>query len=72
MPESYYVLDQPSRDNMVKEAILQLEQARFEAELNAAMSDEGMEVPVSADETAGERIERLDRQIQRLVKIVPV
>ena len=69
MPESYHVLDQPSRDNMVKEAILQLEQARCEAELNAAMSDDGMDVRVSAEETAKERIERLDRQIQRLAKL---
>jgi hypothetical protein len=54
---------------MIKDAILQLEQARFEAELNAAMSDEGASVAVSADETAGERIDRLDRQIQRLLQL---
>lgn len=66
MPESYEVLEPPTRAEMVREALRQLEAARFEAELNATMSDEGLGVLVAAQETAGQRIERLDRQIQRL------
>jgi len=66
MPESYEVLESPTRAEMVREALRQLEAARFEAELNATMSDEGLGVLVAAQETAGQRIERLDRQIHRL------
>lgn len=66
MPESYEVLEQPTRAEMVREALRQLEATRFEAELNATMSDEGWDVMVGAQETARQRVDRIDRQLGRL------
>jgi hypothetical protein len=64
----YHVLSAEQRRQMVAQAIAQLEASRFEAELNATMSDHGMETALSEQETAGQRIARLDRQIARLLE----
>lgn len=66
MNPEYQALDVPDRAQMIHDALRQLEATRFEAELNAKMSDEGDRVAVGANETAADRIARIDRQLTRL------
>ena len=74
-PPTYGALPDPQRVQMVQNALIELEERRFEAELNATMSDDGenVELPilgpqgqVVGKERAKERIARLDRQLERL------
>lgn len=62
----YTLLDDAHRRKMLERAILNLEAERFEAELNAQISDLGEDVAMSEHETAGDRIRRVDRQLTRL------
>jgi hypothetical protein len=62
----YRVLDREQQARMLVAAVQQLEAARFEAELNLAMADAD-DVSLG-DETARARIERIDRQLARLLE----
>jgi len=72
MPEyrMYRILDVSERAKMIQDALHQLETTRYEAELNAVMSDEGDRVLVAQGETAADRIARIDRQLDRLFAVL--
>lgn len=63
---TYERLDEFKRAQMIEMALLQLEEQRFEAEINAIQSGKGMKLLLPGPETAGERIERIDRAIMEI------
>lgn len=60
----YELLQDEHRRQMLERAILNLEVERFEAEINVTIG--GDDVMMSEHETAGQRVQRIDRQLVTL------
>lgn len=62
----YQSLSEPQRAEMVRNAIFQLEQQRFEAEINVTILGRDTVIDARQNLTAQGRVEKLDEQITKL------